>query len=403
MVSVPNSSQRVTKKMRIAIVLVTRWWRASIDLDGFAIALKNMGCELCLVCRGNDVGEAEFEVIEATEEQQSSPEFWRGQNLDVAIVFNWLLESSIVSALKEAQVYTICRSDSDGQFGIRVFPGPSFRKNVTATHWPDKLKQVLHLARRYVNNRAEDGIVLSSAGVVNAIVIETESAKQCLSRFFSYHNRSELSSKIWVIPHTVDDLFAAIEVSQPKSRTIFCGGRWGDAQKDAFTMARTIEEVINRDPTVEFRIAGSGASEYFKPLFAREPRVQVLGLIAKSELPDILLDCELILSSSRWETHPIGTLEALCCGCTVVGPPIPGFVDIIGDGQFGTLAKGHSAHALADAVIEELGNWNSGKRDAGQISTHWRSLVCNECVANTFLRHINDELNVQQISPSDRV
>jgi glycosyltransferase involved in cell wall biosynthesis len=168
---------------------------------------------------------------------------------------------------------------------------------------------------------------------------------------------------------------------------VFCGGRWYDEQKNAELLARTITKVVAQQGDLQFVIAGKGSKEIFGDLAAQFPdRVLLPGVVPASEMLPLLNSCRFLLSSSRWESHPIGALEAVCSGCTVVATPIPGFLDIADGGRSGTIAESHRAEALARATLVENAKWESGERNPLQIAEHWRKIVNNRVVAGGMLQ-----------------
>ena len=227
-------------------------------------------------------------------------------------------------------------------------------------------------------------MIIESLSESDRVVVEAPSFLGNFERFLRCHGRSDLLARFSVVPHSVPDLFLSPAVPEARSRRIFCSGRWDDDQKNAPLMVAVIRRILARHPGVEFVVAGYGVREAFASLEG-VPGVHLLGLVQRTELPEILSGCRFLLSSSRWESHPIGALEAACCGCTAVATPVPGFADIVQGGRYGTLARSHSAAALARAAAEEMGLWDGGRRDPAGIASHWRNEVSNKEVVSQLL------------------
>jgi glycosyltransferase involved in cell wall biosynthesis len=120
----------------------------------------------------------------------------------------------------------------------------------------------------------------------------------------------------------------------------------------------------------------------------RESRVRLAGRIPRWELRNILAEARFLLASSRWETQPIGSLEALCLGATVVAPVLPGFIALVDQGASGALATHRDDASLARATLAELQRWDHHQRDPERISRKWRDRVSNEAVVAGLLKSV---------------
>lgn len=372
--------------MKVAIVLTTRWWRASIDQDGYCASLKKLGHQPSLYCLGNDAGPADFPVIEATPAQMETVEYWREQKLDVAIVFNWLRGSRLLKALRGAGVRTITRADNDGLASVRVFPRATREISITERNPVNIFRQNKHWLRRYLFlAQEEDDELLATVEASDAVAIESRAAADNLLEILYHYGRSDLAPRVKVVPHSVSDGFLTAPVGPAQRQPqIFCGGRWNDVQKDAGLLTGTIKKLLAQRPGLRIIIAGPGLKEAF-PSLANTSGVELAGLIKREEMSRVLAASRFLLASSRWETQPIGTLEALCLGATVVAPALPGFLELAGDGTSGTLSETRTADGLARAALIELEHWDRGLRDPAAIARCWRQKVSNDAVASGLL------------------
>jgi glycosyltransferase involved in cell wall biosynthesis len=380
--------------MRIGIVLTTRWWRGSIDHDGYCSAILALGHEPVLVCHGNDAGKADFPVIQTTPERQADANFWRELRLDVAIVWNWMRGSALLRATQKAGVRTVIRADTDGVVSDRVFVLERLYRTIGngAT-----LRNRLGLAKHFVRTllttaNTHDTELIATIEAANAVAVETEMARQKIERVLRHYQTKALFDKLHVVPHSVCNSIAngPLPSSTIRKQRIFCGGRWDSPQKDVKLLQRTLARVLAARPDCEAVVFG--------PIDARDQRViesvsgnvTCAGPVDRTEVINALHESCILLSSSRWETHPIGALEALCCGCTVVAPPIPGFVDMLADGNYGTMAQHRTASGLATACLYELKMWENSARHPEVIARQWRTQVSNERVIHDLISTIYD-------------
>ena len=373
--------------MRVGIFLPKAFRRYSIDFDGYASEIAASGHEPVVICPANEHPDFPFEPVVYREEDVDSSAFWKSLNLDCVICMTWFRYPEAFRAIRDAGARIINRADSDGLVSARVFPSEAWLRLVHPFRGPlDFLKRARHFLNWYFFHwRQNDAGILEVLSLSDRVVVETNLFRENFEKFLRYHDREDLVARFSVVPHSVPDCFLNGPVPVARPKTIFCSGRWDDDQKNAPLLEACIRRVLRCRPDVEFVIAGFGVHEAFPRLAGFGPGVRLAGLLERESLPAVLSNCRFLLSSSRWESHPIGALEALCCGCTVVATPVPGFRDIVGDDRFGCLSGFHSASSLAGAVIAELDRWDLGKRNPLEIASHWRAEVNNKVIVRQLL------------------
>jgi glycosyltransferase involved in cell wall biosynthesis len=344
--------------VRVAIVLTTKWWRGSIDHDGYARSLRRIGLSPILVCLGNEAGEADFPIQVVSRDEQEDANFWRQQQIDLAIVWNWLRGSRVLAALRTANVMTIVRGDTDGMISARVFPRESFVRTVANGNG---VKSRLGLAKFFLLNALpyayeEDQKFLRTVELTDAVAVETPVAKQGLTRVLKHYGQPDQVRKVHIVPHSVRDVFSCntVPLQAIRPRQVLAAGRWDSNQKNPELLLRTIRQLLRLDPDLSIVVCGPLKESLAKVSDSLGERVTFIGRVSTDEMVEQLSISKTFLSTSRWETHPIGALEAICLGCRVVAPPIRGFVDLLSDQRFGSLAKRCTPASLAKTVIDEL-------------------------------------------------
>ena len=372
--------------MRVGIFLPKALRPYSVDFDGYVKEILLAGHEPVVVCRANEAREAGCSVVEVNEEEDRMPEFWNGLKLDLCICYTWLRLPETLRAMRAAGTFVLSRADSDGQFSYRVHPAANYRTLVGIARGPsDYLRRLRHFLRCYFFFYREfDRESLAVIEESDSFVVETDEARKNLAEFLEFHRCGHLLERVRVVAHSVPDGFLAGPIGKKERPLIYCAGRWDDRLKDAPLLCRTISHILSREPQSEFLMTGSCVEEAFGSI-SGFPQVRLLGRLPRLSLPSLLAECQIHLSSSISESQPIGALEALCCGATVVGKPITGFEDVVDHGRFGTISAGHSADALATATLDELKRWKNGGRNQSAIAAYWRERVGNRTVIRKFL------------------
>lgn len=372
--------------MRVGIFLPKALRPYSVDFDGYVHELQLAGHEPVVVCRANETQQPACPVVEATEEDERTQEFWRGLHLDLCICYTWLRLPDVLRALRAAGTFVLSRADSDGQFSFRVHPAATFRNLVRVAQSPaDFLRRFRHYLRCYLTFYREfDRESLAVIAESDAFVVETGGARNHLAEFLHFHHRGDLLDRVHVVDHSVPDGFLAGPIGEKLRPLVYCAGRWDDPLKDAPLLCRAIKRIHSRAPEAEFLMTGTFVEEAFGGISGC-PQVRLLGRLPRPTLPGLLAECQIHLSSSISESQPIGALEALCCGATVVGKPIIGMEEVVDHGRFGGVSTGHSSASLATAALDELNRWKNRGRNQSAIAAHWRERVGNRTVIRKLL------------------
>jgi glycosyltransferase involved in cell wall biosynthesis len=366
----------------MAFVIPTPWaGQQSLDFEGLCRSLRLAGHRVLLVCTKIVQRPHDLELAEGSEADYLSPEFWASLNVELAVPYFGLQWPAPLAAMRQAGLKILSKADTDGSVGIRLFAKTYFRNSVEPARNPlDGLRRFKHFLHRWCRHRSEIGPVLTSVRLSDGVAVETEIARKNLTQTLRYYGASDQISKLTVMPHSVRSLFLDGDIPLQRPRKIFAGGRWDDDQKHPELLASTIRLLFKTDPAVEVVVAGSGDGSVFQPLVRSSPRFQWLGRISEEQVRQQLVQSRVLLSSSRWETHPVGALEALVSGCTIVGPPIPAFQELAAAG-FARVSAKHSARSLAQAVSVELDRWECGDYAPQFIAGYWRSKVTPDALA----------------------
>ena len=97
-------------------------------------------------------------------------------------------------------------------------------------------------------------------------------------------------------------------------------------------------------PNVHLLIVGGGQKEHEEALrpvpgeLGIKDRVHFTGMIPYDQLPSYLAMCDVFVTTSVTEVHPLSVIEAMAAGLPIVGIDSPGVGDSVVDGESGLLS-----------------------------------------------------------------
>lgn len=99
-------------------------------------------------------------------------------------------------------------------------------------------------------------------------------------------------------------------------------------------------------------IYGKGEQRTELEEFARNLHADVnfKGVVANSDIPDILNKYKYYILASAYEGMPKTLLEAMACGCICIGTPVGGIAEVIEDGVNGFLATGTDTENISEVI-----------------------------------------------------
>jgi starch synthase len=106
--------------------------------------------------------------------------------------------------------------------------------------------------------------------------------------------------------------------------------------------------------TAELQAEVTGLVEHLRA--SRSGVIWLPGMLAKSEVIQILSHATVFVCPSEYEPLGIVNLEAMACGCAVVASAVGGIPEVVADGETGRLVPAGDERALAEAVNELIAN-----------------------------------------------
>lgn len=375
--------------MRVAIVWnhESRLLDCSFRFEQYLRGFRTLGHDPVLVCHsGREEGFPEpAESYPAASFEDES--LWREIGAEVAVVVTWHRMPEVLKAIRRAGTRVVAISDSDGQIGVRAHPWTTFERLwMYHSGWREKARCTKYWLQKYLwKGRDEDRMYLESTRSSDVLVLGSSEGRRHFRRFLEQQGEGRLDERVTVVPFNIGASFLSCPLPEAKDDRIVAIGRWQDPQKDAGLLASAGEILFSERPETELVIFGSGGEPWFSELAERQPRLDYRGVADQVEVARALATCRSIVFSSRWEGSPHAANEALATGATLVGTPIPSLVSWSRGGRFGRVAAKATPRLLADAMLAEMEEWDSGRRDHLAIAAEWRERLAPENVCRELL------------------
>lgn len=155
------------------------------------------------------------------------------------------------------------------------------------------------------------------------------------------------AAKIYVQPNWIDTrTFSPLHIEPERDEDVLFVGRFSE-QKN---LPLLIDAMTTTD--LKLTIVGAGRDE----LGIRE-KIKLAGINTKilssapnSSMPSLYQQCSIYVICSRYEGNPKALLEAMACGCAVIGTDVIGVRGIIQHGKNGMLVK-EDVFSLRSAIL----------------------------------------------------
>ncbi len=351
------------------------------------------------------------DLIRTDYENLTRADWWRSLNGTGVVFYGWGdgRYLPIVRAIKEAGLFLVTNLDTGGLFsmatGVSEYTGSLWRgiigrRGITPSglsYFAWRTFYSLTLRRWLVDSprirHFETADVIAS---ISPLAVER------VRRFCrAYPAGDALAAKVRHVPHA-NASYMRYDSGVPKECLIIAVGRWDDEKvKGTALLVEVIRDTLHRHPAVVFEIYGPLSPKIER--LSRElpdnlkPRLRLVGTVPNLELRRACQRARVSLCTSLAEGYHTVSAEALCSGCSVVGPDIPEIPSMqwFTDGPYGTRAP-RSARALTDALIRELSAWENREREPQSISAHWTAILHAPRVAEKILR-IAEEIGLTKV------
>lgn len=340
------------------------------------------------------------DLIRADYGDLEDPAWWRSQGAAGVVFYGWGDRKyvKIVMAIKKAGLMLVSNLDNNGLFSIfngfsdyagflwRVSLGESSLPIVGLLKFLPRL--VFACSVSIVRNELGRARHLRQADVIGAL---TPLSVERIRKVCRAYGGAALAARVRLIPHPIPS-YMKYDSSIPKERLIVAVGRWDDASvKGTELLMQTARRCLEEDAVLHLEVFGSPSRAMMKwhealPA-ALQRRIQLKGRVNNLEIARVLRRARISLCTSLTESFHAASAQALCCGCSVVGPDTPDLPSMrwFAVEPFGRTGR-RKASSLARAVASEMESWDAGERSPVDISAHWSKALHAPRVAGCILR-----------------
>ena len=299
-------------------------------------------------------------VLWVSQQDVRNPLWWQSQKPDLVILGLWTRPKydPVRRAAFSSTPHVIERADSDGMraasCGLLTYAKRRFDYfRDRAYQWPSLLSIPASIFYSFASILATPWIEARLARTLKllpAVAVETPHAT---ALWKSLATRLGINpQKIHCIPHPIQTDIFKFDPAVPKKNQIISVGRWESYQKNLPFLLKTLRSFLDKNPSWTSLVIGSGL-----PTKSPHPQITFLPPLSSPDLACHMQQSKIFLSTSRYESFGLASVEASACGCTVVGPSKIltlgndlSFPEPLSFGSTFTLLRGKLQH-VADAYL----------------------------------------------------
>jgi glycosyltransferase involved in cell wall biosynthesis len=319
-------------------------------------------------------------VIRATVQELGDPAWWQKQGPDAMILNTWAAprhEAMRTAALSLGKPL-VEKLDTDGikspKLGLFLFFIHEVFRYKYSDSWYVKAATVIRAIVRtsviYLFPALMDRRMIDGMSRVQVFAAETPLAVARVKRFLRLYQALPLP-RVVTIAHPVNTTEMRLLPGDCKENVVVAVGRWNDAQKDWPLLFAIARRFLSIRPDWKIVVIGRLpclSEKDRRELVSLENRLILSGPLEHQQLSDWNRKAKIYLMTSYYESFNIAAAEALCCGCSVVGPSQIASSSYFASRESGTPSYQRSPDHMTDALIAEVDEWGTGQRDPAKIS-----------------------------------
>lgn len=335
-------------------------------------------------------------LIAAADEDLRNADWWKNQNPWAVVTNTWGAPrfDTIRNAILQATPRLLDRLDTDGARSPYIC-WPSYLYRDWSAYRDYTMPQFRYLAfwhslgrgiTRQLFPRTLDKRLAASLASIPIITAESPIAVERMKRFLRLFGHK--GENIRLLPHPIDSKNIP-EIAVTRKNRVISVGRWDAHQKNFPLLLRVLHGFLVDHPDWDAALPGRRHPKTEHLLSKYCPttisRIQVPGPLPNAEIHQLMADSKIFLMASRHESFGIAAAEALCLGCSVVGPAhIPSVPWFCGSDS-GTVATVYTCNGLLDALSAENAAWSQQERQPNILSKKWLRALSAEYVAKKIV------------------
>ncbi len=373
------------------------WYR---DLGLLIRRLREMGHDAWLVAfkKEDDLPSGEWPVIVATPEELADPAWWKAQAPEALILNAWSAPRwhAIRQAATSLRVPTVEKLDTDGVKSPRIWLRSALElacdvhSDTADPFWKRAFIAARESAKVFLVRLVPavmDARMARTMSLVPVYAAESPLAASRVRRFLRISGASPVP-RVVTIPHPVNTQFMAFQPGDAKEKLVVAVGRWRAVNKGWPLFFEVAKRFLALCP--DWTIVVVGPPPLLDATAQREvealgSRLQIVGLRTPEQIAALYRRARIYLLPSTWESFNIAAAEALCCGCSVVGPGQLASVHYFASFRSGTVSHVRDVAHVTDALMTEVEEWAAGQRDPAAISQTAIELFSVDSIAKRFL------------------
>lgn len=366
------------------------------DLGLVTLGLRELGADAWFATFPGQPSDKESFLLTPSRRDVSDALWWKQQKPDGIILNTW--SSPRFDDIRKAACAVGCplieKLDTDGVKSPKIYPIHSLRRGWVdydrRYFWKSRIPKNLYSFLRFIGNGIFpfliDTRMIRCMEKVPFYAAETPLAAERVRRFLAMYKAFPMPHVIH-IPHPVDTRTMFFPQSTIKSNSVVAVGRWHDAVKGWPLLEKLARYFLKQNPEWTMKAIGLGSKELGQIMEKDFPgRFQTFGILPHQEIAKIYQKAKIYLLTSHSETFNIAGAEALCCGCSFVGPTQIPSSSYFSSAKSGTVSHVRSAVHMLDALNAETGEWFRGRRDPVKISAFWTVQVGYRLVAQEYTK-----------------
>lgn len=360
-------------------------------------------CKVIMPGPAMDVDNTE-DLIRTDYSNLENPDWWKTLRAQGVVLYAWGDGRywRIARAIRLSGAKLLTHMDTAGILGITngvcVFTKTLWY--LSSSTYGSGIKALIHTGMRLlyastiglVRNDYRRALHLNHADVIGAI---SPIAAARIRKVCDFYGGNDMASKIRLIPHP-NASYMRYDSRTCKERMICAVGRWDDQViKGTDLLCETCELITKKDNGARIEIYGQvpESMQHWHQALDEDiqGRIIIKGVVSNRELRQALQRARISLCTSLREGYHTVSAEALCCGCSVVGPDVESIPSLkwFTDGPYGALSP-RKAESMAKCIIDELKKWDSGERDPVSISEMWTSRLHAPNIARQIIDLVRD-------------